>query len=115
MITRKLLSAAHIAILAAIFLPLELFAQAQAQLPDGGRLDRSVQIVLHPGEANETLLESHGGEVEPAGMLPGQTLPLTLQFPSTRAGDSVMVGILDGGQVTAATIQGSVVLSNGGG
>jgi hypothetical protein len=111
---RKLLSSACIAILAAIFLPLELFAQAQAQVPGGGRLDRSVQVVLNSGEDSETPLEIYGGEVEPVGMLPNQAMPFTLQFPSSRAGETVMIGLVDGGQVTAVTAQGNFVISNNG-
>jgi RHS repeat-associated protein len=82
--TRKLLSAACIAVLTTICLPAEkLFAQSAVGEP--------LQLALNYGETTEARSPSRRGVVEPVRLRPNQLMPFALQFLSNTAEDAALL------------------------
>jgi hypothetical protein len=107
--TKKLLSA-----LSALAFGLGCFgiAKVPAQAaPFGGlapKNEEPLQMVIDYGAGRQNHRESHHGVVEPVGLPIGQPVAITLHFLRKRAGDQVMIGLLDGGQIDA---QGPVTIA----
>lgn len=80
-----------------------------AQFQESG--DDELQVVVNKGDtSNEQRFATYDGVAEPLSLRPGQWFPLTLQFPVEKAGTTIRVGCLDGGQISVGTSQGQVVL-----
>jgi hypothetical protein len=80
-----------------------------AQFEESG--DDQLQVVVNKGDANnEQRFATYRGVAEPLSLRPGQWFPVTLQFPVGKAGTTIRVGCLDGGQISVSTSQGPVIL-----
>ncbi|MEN3370481.1 MAG: hypothetical protein V7609_2624 [Verrucomicrobiota bacterium] len=101
--TKKLLSG-----LSALAFGLSCFgiAKVSAQSPAfggfGAKNEEPLQMVIDYGAGKQNQRESHHGVVEPVGLPVGQQVAITLRFLRKRAGDQVMIGLLDGGQINVA-------------
>jgi len=75
--------------------------------------DEVIPVVIHYGEGQETRATVHRGVMAPVGLLQNQIVTVTLLLP-TRAGEPVILGLYDGGQIGAAVLPGSenISLSN---
>src|SRR5688572_7944759 len=85
------------ALLAVCCLPIPR-VQAQGSAPADPRVEPLQMIVDYPDGAQKRR-ESAGETVEPVGMRPGQQVAITLRFLRKRAGDTVRISPLDGGEV----------------
>jgi hypothetical protein len=85
--------------------------QLQAQASANAQNEEPLQMVIDYGGGKQTHRESHHGVVEPVGVPIGQQVAITLRFLRKRAGDQVMIGLLDGGQIN---VQGPVTISSDG-
>jgi hypothetical protein len=94
-----------IALLAAQVSTLSAAAAANAQN------EEPLQMDIAYGGGTQNHRESHHGVVEPVGVPLGQQVAITLRFLRKRAGDQVMVGLLDGGQIN---VQGPITISSDG-
>lgn len=72
--------------------------QAQGAPPVDPRVEPLQMIVDYPDGAQKRR-QSAGETVEPLGMRPGQQVTITLRFLRKRAGDTVRISPLDGGEV----------------
>lgn len=86
---------------------------AQAPLPAAAAAanaqnEEPLQMIIDYGAGRQNHRESHHGVVEPVGVPVGQQVAITLRFLRKRAGDQVMIGLLDGGQIN---VQGPLTIS----
>lgn len=58
-----------------------------------------LRMLVDYGDAPQKRRASHGGMMEAVGLPISQEVQVTLEFLRTRAGDSVLIRSLDGGQV----------------
>lgn len=72
-----------------------------------------LQVVFGEGEQIEGGLPSRNGVVDPVSLKPNQVMAFILRFPVSKAGQPIVVGALDGGEVTAAPGAGDVVANDG--
>lgn len=107
MMTKKLFSSACIAVLAATCLHVP---KVCAQSADS---DASIEMVTNNGQDEKKRSRSHDGVMEPVGLALGKGIAITLEVARERAGEPVIVGLLDGGQINATLVtpQGDVALS----
>ncbi len=86
----------------------------RAQSSDGteGIVSRALAATVDYG--NDTLFQpaKHGTDFEQLGLLPGQVLTITFQFPVELAGQVIIVDPLDGGTVSAPE-EGAIVGADG--
>lgn len=73
--------------------------------------EESIPVVISYGQNQETRARVYRGVMEPVGLLPSQSVTVTLMLPPTRAGEPVSLSLYDGGQVGAATLPGSENIS----
>jgi hypothetical protein len=99
MTTKKLLSVVGAASFAALcFTTTKVAAQSPPPVANNDKGD-SLQMVIDYGQVNQKRRQSHHGIMEPVGLVIAQPVTITLEFTPQRAGDSVLVSALDGGQV----------------
>lgn len=89
--------AAGIAILAVICLPV---SEAGAQNTFGSA-PTPIEMVAVVGTAPEKRLRSLDGVMEPVAVTAGNEIAITLEAPSSKAGQRVAVRLLDGGEIVA--------------
>ncbi|MEY2497474.1 MAG: hypothetical protein QOD12_1030 [Verrucomicrobiota bacterium] len=86
-------------------------AKAPAQSPppnaNNDKKGDSLQMVIDYGKGQQNRRQSHHWVMEPVGLATGQPVTITLEFSPQRAGDSVVIGALDGGRIDP---QGPVVI-----
>jgi hypothetical protein len=80
----------------------QLSAQAPAAAAANAQNEEPLQMIIDYGAGKQNHRESHHGVVEPVGLPVGQQVAITLRFLRKRAGDQVMIGLLDGGQINVA-------------
>lgn len=68
-------------------------------------------MVIDYGSGQPKHRESHHGVIEPVALAAAQPVTITLQFPRKRAGSSVIIGRLDGGEID---LNGPVTISSDG-
>ena len=61
--------------------------------------DQSIPVVIDYGQGEATRVSIISGTMEPVGVLPNQSVTVTVSFPISRAEDRVSLGLYDGGQV----------------
>jgi hypothetical protein len=61
--------------------------------------DESLPVVINYGQGETTRVSIYGGMMEPVGVLPNQSVTVTVSLPINRAGSQVSLGLYDGGQV----------------
>ena len=100
MTTKKLLGVAGAALFASLCFSAPKVS-AQSPPPNANNNDKgdSLQMVIDYGQGNQKHRQSHHGVMEPVGLAIGQPVTITLEFIPQRAGDSVLVSALDGGQL----------------
>ena len=84
--------------------------------------DESLPVVIDYGQGETTRVSINGGMMEPVGVLPTQSLTVTISFPVSRAGAQVSLGLYDGGQVgvvapprtTIIPVNGALVVATDG-
>jgi len=86
----------------------ELYSQSPSPGPGNAQNEEPLQMDIDYGGGKQSHRESHHGVVEPVGVPLGQQVAITLRFLRKRAGDHVMIGLLDGGQIN---VQGPVAIS----
>ena len=108
MTMKKLLCVAGAVVFAALGLSAP-GVSAQANPPNANNDDKgdSLQMVIDYGQGQQKRRPSHHGVMEPVGLAIGQPVTITLEFSPHRAGDSVRVSALDGGQVDP---QGPIII-----
>ena len=62
-------------------------------------LTESIPVVINYGQGEATRVSINRGVMEPVGVLPTQSVTVTVSFPVSRAGAQVNLGLYDGGQV----------------
>ncbi len=103
-------SAVGLALLAGICL---LSLQAPSVLatpPVSGTTAPSLEVIATNGAGKETHLQSLNGRVPLVLVRPNQVVPVTLQFPSEKAGFPVAATPIDGGEVDGGRL---VILPTG--
>jgi hypothetical protein len=80
------------------------FCQTAAPAP------AQLEVIATNGAGNEKHLQSLNGRVPLVLVRPNQTVPITLQFPSDKAGAPIAVTPLDGGRINGGSF---VVLPTG--
>ena len=80
---------------------LALTAAALAQTLSEQVADTSLEVTIKSASGQERRPVHHGSLVDRVGLSPGQTVNVALKFPGKGAGESVVVGALDGGTLTA--------------
>jgi hypothetical protein len=85
-------------------------ASAENPTPVPPQSDAPLEVIAPNGADNEKHLLSEDGVVPMLMVRPNQTVPVTLQFPTTAAGMLVATSPLDGGQIGGGNL---VVLSTG--
>lgn len=58
-----------------------------------------IPVVIHYGEGQEARARIYQGVMEPIGLLASQIVTVTILLPPNRAGQPVLAGLYDGGQV----------------
>jgi hypothetical protein len=81
--------------------------QAPVAAAANAQNEEPLQMVIDYGQGNQKRRQTHHGVMEPVGLAIGQPVTITLEFSPHRAGESVLVSALDGGQVDPS---GSVVI-----
>jgi hypothetical protein len=71
--------------------------------------DESIPVVINHGQGQETRVNVYRGVMQPVGLLPNQSVTVTLLFPASRAGTPVVAGLYDGGQVGAVAPPGTPI------
>jgi hypothetical protein len=61
-----------------------------------------LQMIVDYGQSQVNPRETHHGVMEPVGLPANQQVAITLRFLKKRAGDSVTIGRLDGGEIDLA-------------
>jgi hypothetical protein len=84
---------------------------ARAQAPAPGENTISIEVIARNGADKEKHRFSQDGVVPPFVVRPNQTVPVTLQFPTTTAGMPVAATPLDGGRIAGG--DNGVVLPTG--
>jgi starvation-inducible outer membrane lipoprotein len=75
--------------------------QAPAQEPVPGQNNTPLEVIATNGAGREKHLVSINGTVPMLMVRQNQTVPVTLQFPTTAAGTPVALAPLDGGRIVA--------------
>ena len=57
-------------------------------------------MAINYEQGKEKRRQSHRGRMEPVGLPVGQLVLITLEFPKKRAGETVMIRAMDGGEIT---------------
>jgi len=71
--------------------------------------DQLLPVVINHGQGQETRVNVYRGVMQPVGLLPNQSVTVTLLFPASRAGTPVVAGLYDGGQVGAVAPPGTPI------
>jgi hypothetical protein len=91
----------------------QLPAQAPAAAAANAQNEAPLPVVIDYGQGEETRVNVYGGMMEPVGVLPNQSVTVTVSFPISRAGALVSLALYDGGQVGAAALPGSGMITLG--
>jgi hypothetical protein len=79
-------------------------ASAENPTPVPPQSDAPLEVIAPNGADNEKHLLSEDGVVPMLMVRPNQTVPVTLQFPTTAAGAPVAATPLDGGRIEGGTM-----------
>jgi hypothetical protein len=72
--------------------------------------DQSIPVVISYGQGVETRVQIYRNIMEPVGVLPNQSVTVTLFLTSSIPGTPVKLGLYDGGQVGAAAPPGQNIV-----
>jgi hypothetical protein len=81
----------------------QLYAQGPAPGTNNAENAAPLEVIATNGAGQEKHLFSHDGVVPMLMVRPNQVVPVTLQFPTAKAGTPVAAAPLDGGQIGGGT------------